>query len=245
MTFVVVLPVLDADAAVACVDTMAPELRDRLVLIDQGDRPSAGLLSPMETFRPRQHRRRLRPRRNIGISRCMNHALDRARAHGAELIVWVSTSMRFGDDGGRLLVDAGLASTFGAVGLPAQFHAAALRVAAFDLAGRWDENFYPAYYEDTDWRRRLALASGDPDPLALLELPGHARDGHGYDTLREAMPGRLPIDFEALQEYYASKWGGCPPHSAETFDLPFGDQPIGYWPEATIETLIDRYGLGR
>lgn len=241
----VVVPVLDPAAARECVATMAPELRAALHIVDQGQHPVQGIDAGEGIYRPRAHNRRFYPKRNIGIARCMNHALDTLDAIGGDLLVWVSTSMRFGPDGGMRLVDAAMKHELGVVGLPAKWHAAALRRRAFDLAGRWDENFYPAYYEDTDWRRRLVLASGRPDPLAILDLPGDARDGHGYDTLRAAQPGRLPIDFDALKAYYARKWGGCPPESEETLLLPWGDRPLTWWPEVTREQLIDRYGLGR
>lgn len=245
MDAVVVLPVLDPAAAVDCVATMAPVLRERLLVIDQGVDSARGMLDAPWWVRPEPHRRQLRPTRNIGIARCVNTAVAAMRAEGAAMLVWVSTSMRFAADGGELLITAAERAELGVIGRPAQMHAFALRSAAFDAAGLWDENFYPAYYEDTDWRRRLQLATGNPDPLDITELPGEARDGHGYDVLRAAMPGKLPIDFDALKGYYAAKWGGCPPESVETFDLPWGDRPLDWWPAVSIEELIDRYRLGR
>lgn len=246
MSLVVVLPVLDPVAATACVATMSPLLRAGLFVIDQADQPCAHQLDPAAVLRPDKiRRRRYRPARNIGIARSMNAAVTRMRDTGADMLVWVSTSMRFGPDGGETIVEAAYSHDLGVVGVPAKWHAAALRPTAFDLAGLWDENFWPGYYEDTDWRRRLQLATGRPGPIAVLDLPGDARDGHGYDTLRTAMPGRLPINFDALKGYYTAKWGGCPPESVETLDRPWGDKPIGYWEPVTREDLIDRYGIGR
>lgn len=246
MTPLVVLPVLDVPAARACIATMAPELVAALLVVENGDTRMGATGAGRGHFRPLPHRaRRYRPTRNIGVARTINHALDQARLLGCDTLVWVSTTMRFGDDGGRRLLTAAQDAELGVVAqAPVAWHAVALKLAAFDLAGRWDENFYPGYYEDTDWRRRLQLATGLPDPLPQVDIGGHAHDGHGYDVLRHANPGRTVINFDALKAYYIGKWGAVPPHGDETLALPWGDRPLDWWPPATREELIARYGLG-
>ena len=140
------------------------------------------------------------------------------------------------------LVEAATTDELGVVGMPTQWHAVALHLAAFDLVGLWDENFYPGYYEDTDWRRRLALAS-DRSALPEVDIGGEARDGGAYDLLRTLNPGRQVVNFKAHQSYYRNKWGACPP-DLETFTLPWKDQPIDHWEPVTREQLIDDYKLG-
>ena len=246
MTPLVVLPVLDATAARECIATMAPELVAALLVVENGMTRIGATGAGQGHYCPPPHRaRRYRPHRNLGVSRTINYSLDRMDAAGCDTLVWVSTTMRFGDDGGRRLLTAAEGAELGVVAqAPVAWHAVAMKRQAFDLAGRWDENFLPAYYEDTDWRRRLCLATGLPDPLPQVDIGGHAHDGHGYDVLRRANPGRQVINFDALKEFYIQKWGAVPPHGPETLALPWGDRPLDYWPPATREELIARYGLG-
>jgi hypothetical protein len=257
MSTVVVVPVLHPAALRPCVETMHPELLERLLIIDNSQR-GVGHRAPGRVYRPEHHGHPggYRPAYNLGVARSMNVAADT----GADVVVWVSTSVRFGPAGGRDLIAAAEASDLGMMAATCKLHAFAITRRGFDLAGRWDANLFPAYYEDTDWRRRLHLAwtqpsPGDPVPqhpdvergMALPEVDVdvvQVRDGHGYDVLREANPGRVAINFEALQAYYARKWHGLP--GAETTIYPFGDPslPLDYWPPCTRKELIDRYGLG-
>jgi len=241
---IVVLPVLDAARARSCVASMHPELQRALFVIDQTDRGLRNMPGELHRPPPHTHERDYLPRRNIGVARSMNLGVTRMRERGDDLLLWVSTSMLFGPDGGMRLVEAAASDELGVVGMPCQWHAVALHAAAFDLAGLWDEGFFPAYYEDTEWRYRLALASGRP-ALPTVEVGGEARDGRGYDRLLAVNPGRTVVNFDAHQGYYASKWGGCPPDS-ERFTHPFDDPslPLDWWAPASREDLIERYGLG-
>lgn len=248
MTPLVVLPVLDVPAARACIATMAPELVTALLVVENGETRMGATGAGYGHYRPPPHKaRHYRPTRNLGVSRTVNYAFDRMIAAGCDTLVWVSTTMRFGDDGGRRLLTAAETAELGVVAqAPVAWHAVALKAEAFRLAGRWDENFASGYYEDTDWRYRLVLATGNPNPLPQHDIGGTAHDGEGYDVLRHANPGRTAINFDALKDYYYRKWGGVPPHSEERFVHPFDDpaNPIDWWPPATREELIARYGLG-
>lgn len=244
MTALVVLPVLDRDAAADCIATMHPEVIADLLIVDNTMGGVGDLPAGQGFYRPPAHRGPLQPRHNLGVSRAMNYAYDRLTVAAGSVLVWLSTSMRFGPDGGLRLLAAGHDAELGVVATaPIAWHAVALRPAAFDLAGRWDENFYPGYYEDTDWRRRLQLATRGLT-LTQTDVGGEARDGHGYDVLRAANPGRQVVNFDALKGYYAAKWGGCPPDSDETLTMPWGDRPLDHWDPVTRDELVRRYGLG-
>lgn len=237
---IVLAPALDADALAAMLDTLSQDLWSGLLIVDNSV-DGIGPHWPGLVYRPEPHghARSYEPRCNIGVSRSINLAARGLRS-GGESLMWVSTSMRFADDGGMCLVEESQRHTYGLIGLPAQMHAFVMHAAAFDVVGLWDENFYPGYYEDTDWRRRLDLTVGG---LPVADLPGaHIRDGRGYDALRAHNPGRTVINFDALKAYYSAKWGGLP--GAERFERPFGCRPIDHWNPVTREELIDAYGLG-
>lgn len=81
--------------------------------------------------------------------------------------------------------------------------------------GYFDENFFPAYFEDNDMYRRIELAGGMQ--RKLLE----ARMYHKGSQTQLGGSKRVVSHeaFEANRAYYRNKWGGIP--GEETFDAPF------------------------
>jgi tetratricopeptide (TPR) repeat protein len=80
--------------------------------------------------------------------------------------------------------------------------------------GYYDDGFYPAYYEDTDYHRRMTLAG-----VEAFRLPtDHAHEG--WATIkREGHDGPTYRGQQKCLEYYVRKWGGAP--GAERFERPF------------------------
>ncbi len=83
----------------------------------------------------------------------------------------------------------------------------------FSDVGPFDENFYPAYFEDNDFAYRLKLA-------------GHIHSVNNYFRPEKSIrSGSLQKDksindkFMDNQNYYVRKWGGMP--GKETFSTPF------------------------
>jgi GT2 family glycosyltransferase len=83
--------------------------------------------------------------------------------------------------------------------------------------GGFDENFYPAYYEDNDATRRLELAGLH---RTQVTLPGwsHANSSTLYDGSPEYQSAHWAL-FNQNGFYYQQKWGGMP--GSETFASPF------------------------
>lgn len=85
-----------------------------------------------------------------------------------------------------------------------------------ETAGWWDENFHPIYYEDDDYKRRIALAGA-----TYLMLPGET--GHfGSATIRDEGSNYADHNartFPAQADYYRAKWGGG--LNQETYTTPF------------------------
>ena len=84
---------------------------------------------------------------------------------------------------------------------------------AYQKTGAFDEKFFPAYYEDNDYFRRMSIAevpmifNGMLNPVVYRNSMTIAKD----QTLNN--------NFEANRQYYISKWGGLP--AQETFGTPF------------------------
>lgn len=80
-------------------------------------------------------------------------------------------------------------------------------------AGLFDEKFYPAYYEDNDYRYRMKLKA-----LYYESLPWLQPEIFRVSMSREKDPSlceRVPANLA----YYIKKWGGHP--GEETFRIPF------------------------
>lgn len=86
------------------------------------------------------------------------------------------------------------------------------------LVGYFDERFYPAYFEDNDFHRRILL----------LGLKGHvclqAPFFHYGSATQQSQHGVDHHQFEQCQQYYIEKWGGGP--GGEVFSHPYNNSSL-------------------
>jgi GT2 family glycosyltransferase len=85
-----------------------------------------------------------------------------------------------------------------------------------DRIGYYDEDFFPAYYEDSDYRMRLKIA-GIPIGTPLTKPFLHIQWASSKDS-----PEELREWIDKNYQHYLRKWGGPPDH--ETYLTPF-NQP--------------------
>jgi hypothetical protein len=196
------------------------------VLVDNGDEAFAGWADVHDAVV-------VRPGRNVGCAGAWNLVLRLAFGTlGAESAVLVNGDCAVGPD------------TFARMlGSPARvvcahgFSCFRLDQAVVRTVGEFDEEYWPVYWEDTDYRRRLALA-GEPIeewPLEEVGRPSHGRAvyasgiTHGKSELEgyQGWTGERLVEFqarlEANRQRYIAKWGGLP--GSETFRTPFGVEP--------------------
>ena len=88
-----------------------------------------------------------------------------------------------------------------------------LSVDAYLKVGKFDEKFFPAYFEDNDYFRRMLLTGVNITNNAMLN-PAIYRNSMTIQKSPELNNG-----FEKNRQYYISKWGGQP--TQETFATPF------------------------
>ena len=95
--------------------------------------------------------------------------------------------------------------------------------------GFLDENFFPGYFEDNDYRRRIQLHAGSYPTLRVESFPLTA-DHDRSSTLNSSdqFKKRNQYTFQKNYEYYLSKWGGAPNNEiyVKPFNLPVG---LDYW----------------
>ena len=88
-----------------------------------------------------------------------------------------------------------------------------LSLDAYKKTGAFDEKFFPAYFEDNDYFRRMLIAGVQMVYNAMLN-PVIFRN-----SMTIAKDQTLNNNFENNRQYYISKWGGEP--AKETFGTPF------------------------
>lgn len=86
--------------------------------------------------------------------------------------------------------------------------------------GYFDDAFYPAYYEDCDYARRLLLKGKE-----ITKIPGLLCDHAHSMTKKNFNYEQLQSHHDTFaknQAYFISKWGGMP--TQETYTTPFNSQ---------------------
>jgi len=77
-----------------------------------------------------------------------------------------------------------------------------------DTIGGFDENFFPAYFEDNDADERIRRAG-----YKLVFVPKATYDHTASSTLNAYTPAQMQQhhrNFERNREYFKTKWGGLP-----------------------------------
>ena len=85
-----------------------------------------------------------------------------------------------------------------------------------EKVGYFDENFYPAYFEDNDYHRRINFAG-----MKAVKLNTALYYHYGSMTIKEGADIKRLSNAHYLknEDYYRKKWGGTP--GKETFETPF------------------------
>lgn len=96
----------------------------------------------------------------------------------------------------------------------------------FNVIGPFDENFFPAYFEDNDYHRRIII--GGLHARMVTDAPFF----HYGSRTQQSNAGVVPREFEANRQYYKEKWGGAP--GAETFATPYNI------PGVDVSYIIDK-----
>lgn len=120
------------------------------------------------------------------------------------------------------------------------WHLTAISRETLESAGEFDTNFYPIYYEDSEYAIRL-FKLGIFDEIYSIPVAGECPSG--YSTTLGMRP-----DVEPLKQYMLQKWGEIFDwtryHDQNFYDHPFNnpDNDIGYFEHKTTEELIKHYG---
>lgn len=231
-SFRIVIPAYDRALSLACVRAWEP-VADRLVVVDNtGDPTDTGFLTDVGwapgVVIPG------RPGRQWGVAGAWNHGADRVIADGDPdaLLVVCSQALVIRDVAGFVAAldqadEWGI--EFGTVG----WHLIGFTARTLATIGPFDEGFWPAYSEDTDYLYRMGLHDV-PSPREngrfFPRVFGVDMHDHGHGL----MVARARPNWTWLDERYRAKWGG--PQGAERFRTPWDSGRATWWsPDSPYE----------
>lgn len=182
---------------------------DRVLVVDN----SGGQCPPIESVEI------ITPRRNLGVAASWNAMIERAGPE-AQIIISNDDIVFAPDTIERLLVAAEnnvRAGTVSAID-GQKFSLFYLNQRCAAEVGPFDEAFYPAYFEDNDYVRRMELSGWQ-----AISAPSAVE--HAISATRAAMSdeeqARSHRAFRRNAAYFVAKWG-LMPHQGALYEAPFG-----------------------
>ena len=186
---------------------------------------------------------------NIGVSYCFNEALRQGYDDGDyDYVFLVNSDIRFhpGDSDGMISLaeksqDKALVTVKGTHGKHGEgwenshgIAAGILMPGTFMDVGYFDENIFPAYYEDCDYFYRVLLTRGTgapgesssqervDNPLVACLLTGRTHhEGSSVISSNNRMLKLNSYFYDRNKKYYICKWGGA--NNKEKYRIPFSE----------------------
>lgn len=200
------------------------------------------------------------PHLDRGVAGAWNHGIQLLNERGAEYIGIVANDTLLKTDCLDLLVAFGKrtpnADLWSAISTDApkrsfdemgglDFNCFMMRPATVETFGRFDENYWPAYFEDGDYFARVILGNGCC--AVVNEAVFEHRRSLTIRRDRQAAR-RVVARMKANQEYFLKKWGVSQPSYTQSgvltryFLNPFGNasKPLSWFPQPACKTQNDR-----
>lgn len=236
-----IIPAINEQMTDGCIENIDPEYYDDVMIVDN---TIDGFASKYGVGRVRHEGR------NVGVGRAWNAAAREVIEEEYDYLVILSATMRF-HDGMKGLVQA-LDSIANGYGMETQhgWHCIALHRMTLIKCGLFDENFYPAYYEDSDYIRRMELM-GIHNPMSTTQRLPFVEIKAGFEGNAHGMKkGKVAVNMGACRDYFIKKWGNDPRYDTQRdrdilYKHPFNDptKDISYFPTRSIDELYEEYRL--
>lgn len=240
MRFLIIMPAMSEEVAAQCIDSIDPKYHKNLYIVDNSPEGFAHKYNVNYEHHPE----------NIGIARAWNIGAMKVMEQGYDYLVVMSATMRF--EKGMTDLVAQMEANANPYGLETQhgWHLICFKAATFRKVGLFDENFYPAYYEDSDYIRRMELA-GIHFPMSKTHrLPKVEIAAGFWGDAHAIKKAGLKVNMGAMTQYFKDKWGHDNSFESQEmrdnlFSYPFNNpaNDLTYWPVHSIEELREKYGL--
>lgn len=245
MNTLILLPVASLKIAMGCIESIDSQFHRHLHIVNNsGESFDDAFFQRFDCF---VH---TFAEQNIGVARSWNEGIKEMFARKYSYMLIVSASMRFRD--GARGVMSWLDEHPDEYGLFTQhgWHCAAIAKKTVERVGLFDVNFYPAYFEDSDYIRRMELAGIHEPCDGTRHIPGITIDAESIGDAMTIKTTDIRVNHAACGRYFVKKWGAMPSYKSKKerdlmYSYPFNDakNDLSYFPDTLIEQLKKEYGL--
>lgn len=179
---------------------------DRVVVVDNGN--DAAKL-PCCPALPAQV---ISPGRNVGCAGAWNLIIDQASAP-EDIVIISNDDIELMPESISMIVQAAQRSE---LVIAHNFSLFSVRRSLVDKIGFFDEHFFPSYYEDNDFHRRVKLAGASWEHIAC---PCTHAGSASLTVLSAEEQKAVRIRIGKCKSQYLRKWGGVP--GQERYKKPF------------------------
>jgi GT2 family glycosyltransferase len=153
-----------------------------------------------------------RPEKNLGVSGSWNMLMDYAEKVNATHVLMLNDDIYLGKKelDIKALINLWKPDFFCT---ELNWCAFVLSLECYKKTGPFDENFFPAYFEDNDYFYRMVLNGSNVSFNAILNPLVYR------NSMTIAKEPHLNNGFEKNRQYYITKWGGEP--GKEMYSTPF------------------------
>lgn len=242
MKYLVILPHIHFETTKRCLDSLDVSVLKNTVVVNNA--------SNGQIFDFQNKVEIIDHRINLGVARSWNLGVNILRDTKSDYLIIISASMGFTD--GMLDILTELEKNNGADGLMTQhgWHCLAIHNSVFRRVGLFDTNFYPGYYEDSDFIRRMELANIH-DPIGKKNVFPHLEVMASPSEVAHGMKkGLVKVNMQACAGYFIKKWGDYPRYDSQEdrdklYKYPFNDptNKLSWFPNTSINALKIMYNL--
>lgn len=228
MTYTVIIPSIGTPLLQQCLDSMSESVRKNTIVFTNG----------RNIPKPNNVLEFVDNNENIGLARAWNYGRKHVIDNKQDYLIICSQTVEF-TEGMTDFIDFiedrkpkyGCASTVA-------WHLIALSREVLESTGEFDTNFYPIYYEDTDYifrMRHLGLYDGNEWGQCNVKT----KEVENAKSLKLG----LNVNMEACRQYMKKKWG-TDALSGSNYSHPFNNpnNSIDYFEHKSSAQLLEGYG---
>lgn len=230
MKYVITIPSGGGDRLDVCLNSIDPEIRKNVLITKNA--PGIKERDDVLGYRGTGI--------NDGVSAGWNNGLNYVLDNELDYVIILSQNVVFTQGMCDFIAELEKMPEYGTISQEG-YHCIALSRKTIEMVGLFDTNYYPIYYEDTDYELRLFKAGLIHElyetKIGALKTPG------GYSTTLGMRP-----EVEGCKRYFVMKWGQIfdyMHYESQTFhDRPFNNpnNAMDYFPKHTTEELIKIQG---
>jgi glycosyltransferase involved in cell wall biosynthesis len=145
-----------------------------------------------------------RPTENLGVAKSWNHIMDYADKVDATHVLMLNDDIYLGrtEHGIKLLISTNSNADF--INSMQNWCSFILTVDMWKKAGKFDEEFFPAYFEDNSFDHKMSLVKAQKSWTSFLDPVVYR------NSMTIAKDPALNNRFEHNRQLYIRMWGGIP-----------------------------------